>query len=731
MRFQGADKISVTARGELALSVGNSRILQRKPLIYQLVAGIPQEIPGGYKMVDAQTVTFAVSHYDPLLPLIIDPILSYSTYFGGTFAQTARAVAINTNDGAIFIAGQTLSKLFTTNGLPFSTNAFQSAFQGGVYVGDAFVARFDSNYNLVYLTYLGGTNEDQANCLAVDKADHAFVGGYTASSDFPVTNISGAYFNGAPYNGVPGIDNQIGGVVRSDTLTYPLDGFVAELDPGGSNLIYSTFLGGSQEDGVESLAIDAADNVYVTGYTFSTNLPVKNPVSFTLLGTTNHFLNQLACTNTYVNCNAFVAKISPLGTNLDYLTYFGGNAFDVGTGIAVDSANNVYVAGYTSSTNFPNTNAFQKFLNNPTSSTNLAYATNSLDFEVDAFVAKFDHTGTNLLYSSFLGSSNVDEAFGLAVDGQGAAYVTGWTTSTNFPNTTPTITNYANGFTNVYYTVINNGLTNITIYGFRTTNAFLTKITQASPTNAAEIAYSVVFGGRDMDVANGVAVDAGNAFVTGMTTSTNFPVKNYLGLLRGTNSSAIVNSFAGYNAFVTAFNTNCSEVLYSAYLGGTGDDCGYGIAVDSADTVYVVGQTCSTNFPTTLASTNFPVYSARYNLLNGVNSRLNGTNDAFLSKILINQYTSSVELTPVLTNRVYTVTNHGVKELATNRVTSALTLAWRAYTEPEIGSFGLESSTNLTTNVWVTVTNLPTTLNSTNYVTLPATNRYNFFRLRQ
>jgi hypothetical protein len=694
-RFQGVDKLAVNDQGDLTLTVGSGVISQPKPVMYQLVGGARQAISGGYKILADNTVTFAVGNYDHQLPLVIDPILSYATYFGGTLGQTAYAVAVNTNDGSIFLAGQTVSKNFVTNGWAFSTSgAYQTNFQGGIYTGDAFVARFDTNYNLIYLTYLGGNGDDQANCLAVDASDHAFVGGFTGSSDFPVTNLT----LHSPV-GVPGVSNQIGGVYQHDTTMYPLDGFVAELSADGSSLVYSTFLGGSQEDAVEGLAIDGADNVYVTGYTFSTNLPAKNAVAFQLTGRTNQFLNYLACTNTYANCNAFVAKISNLGTNLDYLTYFGGCFFDVAYSIALDGNSNVYIAGYTSSTNFPNTNSAQKWLNLAVNGTNQSYA-------YDAFVTKFAQANSsmNVVYSTFIGSTNNDEAFHIAADDSGA-YVTGWTTSTNFPNTT-----LGGSGTNTTYPVITTGITNIAYLGYiATTNAFLTKLTNNSAGQAG-IAYSVVFGGRFSDIANGVAVDSqGNAFVTGQTTSTNFPTSNYLGTLRSTNSSRIVNQTyhpAGYNAFVIAFNASCSQVLYSVCLGGSANDYGNAIAVDSADTVYVVGSVQSTNFPTTTYSTNFPIATALY-------PYKNGTNDAFLAKIVITEFMPTLNMS---------VPNP-----------SHITLSWRDYTEPEIGPYYLESNTNsdITANNWAKITNAVTVINGTNTVTVPALNPSEVFRLHQ
>jgi len=703
LHFDGAEKVSVSAGGELVLSVGTSEIRQPKPVLYQTVAGARREIPGGYQLVDAQTVAFAVGDYDRHLALVIDPILSYSTYFGGTLGQAAWAVAVNTNDGSIFVAGQTLSKQFTTtNTQPFSTtNVFQTNFQGGIYLGDAFVAKFDSNFNLIYLTYLGGSLEDLANCLAVNKSGNAFVGGYTDSPNFPIVkNINGVL-------GVPGLSTNIGGVISKYDGYYPLDGFVVELNPSGSGLIYSTFLGGSLADAVYGLAIDGQDNAYVTGYTFSTNLPAKYAVPFRLLNSTpsQTNLNYLACTNTYYNCNAFVAKISTGGANLDYLTYFGGNNFDVGYSIAVDNSNYVYIAGYTASTNFPSYNSLiQTNLNHAGSVTNQ-------DFQFDAFAAKFAQTNVNgsltLIYSTFLGETNDDEAFHVAVDNRGGAYVTGWTSSTNFPNTQPATNSYGGGYTNVIYQVIGNGLTNITIYdAIITTNVFLTKITN-SPSGQAQIAYSLVFGGRFIDVGYGVAVDAaGDAFVAGATTSTNFPVANSAGSLRATNSTTWVNSFAGYNAFVTAFGPNGTNVLYSGYLGGSLNDSASAIAVDAAGNAYVVGQASSANFPVTTNAPYFPVFAAKY-------PHLNGTNDAFLAKILLN-YTPALVFTPVKTN--------------------GLIFTWPYNTNIMPGSAGyvLEASTNLSSTNWVKLTNFTTLTNNLETAILPATNlNYpnEFFRL--
>ncbi len=658
IHFDGVDRMSINAQGELVLTLSGGEIRQPKPVIYQMANGIRHEISGGYRLAHARTVAFAVGNYDHSLPLVIDPILSYSTYFGGNYGETAWAVAINTNDGSIYMAGQTFSTQFTN--WPVPPGAYQTNFHGGTLTGDAFVAKFDNAaQNLIYFTYLGGSGDDAAYGLAVDTNGDAYIAGVTDSTNFPVRN---------------GIYTNISGTLNTHLGVYPVDAFVAELGPGGSNLVYSTYLGGESADAAFGIAVDLAGNAYVTGFTYSTNFPVKSPVPYQLAGTTNLYLNHLACTNTvYYNANAFIAKIAPGGNNLIYSTYFGGNNFDIGEGIAVDNLNQVYVTGFTASTNFPNLNAFQKYLNGSTNQ----------DSALDAFVAKFDSTGTNLLYSTFLGGINDDVAYSVAADNNGAAYVTGWTVSTNFPNT---VTN-----SNLY-----NGLTNNLYYGYSlTTNAFLTKITNGVQ---AGIAYSTVFGGTNLntDVGYGVALDAaGNVFVVGTTSSTNFPVttNNLSGFLRATNSG-------GNDVFVIAFNTNATALLYSAYLGGSADDFGYGIAVDSLGNAYVVGQTLSTNFPT----------------LNARQATLNGTNDTFLAKILL-----------TVPSPVLTITTSGSNNFE---------ISWPAVLpfEPELGQlFELDFNTSLTSPTnWISA-GFPVVLTNNLYTySFPLNPIYTnaFFRLR-
>ena len=593
IHFDGVDKITVNPQGGLVLSVGRGEIQQPRPVLYQTVNGVRQNITGGYRLVDAHTIAFDVGSYDHGQALVIDPVLLYSTYFGGDSGDIAWAVKLDTN-GFVYIAGQTFSTRFTNN-VPLSTpGAFQPNFQGGNLAGDAFVAKLDHlGQNLIYFTYLGGSGNDKASSLAVDGLGHAYVAGYTDSTNFPTVN--------APYP-------RISGSLIPQLGNYPVDAFVAELDGDGANLIYATYLGGNAIDIANGIALDPAGDAFVTGVTYSTNFPTTSDAR------QRQFQGTNSAFSSFFNANAFVTEIpAGGGTNLIYSSFLGGTNYDVGTAIAIDDATNIYVAGYTASTNFPTANAIyqqivqtnfagttnQVLVTNLVNGYFLNSATTNRSGAFDAFVVKFAQAFSNQVYSTLLGGTNNDMALAIAADNNGAAYVTGWTISTNFP-TTVTITNLHNGLTN------NIGLATAVV-----TNAFLTKITNGAQ---AGIAYSAVFGGTHIaiDIGYGVALDpAGNVFVTGGTSSTNFPTLNAPGYLHPTNSGKS-------DVFVMAFNTNATALLYSAYLGGSDNDFGYAIAVDT-NNAYVVGQTVSKDFPTVSA-----LHSAR-----------NGTNDAFLAEIML------------------------------------------------------------------------------------------------
>ena len=353
---------------------------------------------------------------------------------------------------------------------------------------------------LVYSTYLGGNSYDSGFGIVVDGSGCAYVTGSTNSTNFPTQN---------PY--------------QSDQLSS--DVFVTKLSASGNSLVYSTYLGGNGSEGGQGIAVDGSGNAYMTGYTYSNNFPTQNPYQ-----------------TDQDTIDIFVTKLSPSGNSLVYSTYLGGNDVDYGCGIAVDGSGSAYVTGYARSTNFPTQNPYQ---------TDQPYD--------DAFVTKLSASGNSLVYSTYLGGSDYDNGWGIAVDGAGNAYVTGYSASTNFPTQNPYQADQASA------------------------DAFVTKL---SP-EGNFLVYSTYLGGIEIDYGYGIAVDgSGSAYVTGSTNSANFPTQN---------PYQIYQRF--FDVFVTKLSASGNSLVYSTYLGGNAEDYGYGIAVDGSGNAYVTGVAYSSDFP--------------------------------------------------------------------------------------------------------------------------------------
>ena len=531
--FQGANKLEIDAQGELVLHASGGDVRQHKPIVYQEIGGIRQEIAGSYVRKGADRVGFQVAAYDASRPLIIDPVvLSYSSYLGGSTADQGSAIAVD-RDGNAYVTGYTSSPNF-----PATAGAFQTTMNASFV---AFVTKFNPiGSALVYSTYLGGTAGAMGQGIALDADRNAYVTGLTASADFPIT--------AAAFQPASGGGN---------------DGFVTKLDPTGSALVFSTYLGGSSDDQGNAIAVDPAGNAYITGQTKSSNFPTTAGAFQAASG---------GCSTSYPFwCDAFVAKLDPTGSALVYSSYLGGNSDDNGTGIAADADGNAFVTGYTSSTNFPTTaGAFQ-----PTFTGSQA-----------AFVAKVDSSGSSLVYSTHLGGGFRDVGSAIAVDAGGNAYVVGSTQSTDFP-TTPGAFQPAIGKTP----------------GGATTGMFDAFVTKLNPSGSG-LVYSTYLGGGSDDFGGGIAVDAGgNAYVTGNTNiyfSQNFPITP--DAFQSSNHGGFGPAGSGYDAFFTQLNSTGSALLYSTYFGGRGNDGGQGIAVDTAGNAYLVGTTTSIDFPTTAAA---------------------------------------------------------------------------------------------------------------------------------
>jgi len=396
------------------------------------------------------------------------------------------------------------------------------------------VEEYNRGYDLIidpkvfyYSTYLGGSNGDWVNGIAVDSSGAAYVSGYTWSTDFPIKNA---------YQG---------------THAGDVDVFVTKLSADGQSLVYSTYLGGSDSDCGRSFAVDNSGAAYVSGDTESTDFPIKNAYQGTHAGGTR---------------DVFVTKLSADGTSLVYSTYLGSSSYEDGMGIAVDDTGAAYVSGYTRSYNFPTKNAYQG-----------SHAGGLWD----AFITKFSADGQSLVYSTYLGGRFIDWLCGIAVDSSGAAYVIGRTSSTDFP--------------------IKNAYQGTYIDNF---DVFVTKFSA----DGQSLVYSTYLGGSDYDRGSSIAVDnSGAAYVSGNTYSTDFPTKN-----------AYQGSHAGSSdAFVTKFSADGQSLVYSTYLGGSSYEDGIGIAVDDTGAAYVSGDTKSYDFPIK-------------NAYQGTHA--GGTNDAFVTK---------------------------------------------------------------------------------------------------
>src|SRR6266850_1223805 len=472
LRVEGARKMRINAHGDLVLSVSGGEVELRKPVVYQNVRGERREIPGRYVFAGDHRVAFAVGSYDRSEPLILDPVLNYSTY-------------------------------------------------------------------------LGGSSDEVGSGIAVDASGNAVIAGQTLSTDFP----AGTH-----------------GAVVPPPAANSGAAFVAELNPAGTQLLYSTYLAGtttSLGDIAFAVAVDPTGKIYVTGTTFATNFP-----------TTASGLNPGPLLAN-PNGTAFLTKLDPTlsGTNsLLYSTYLAGTGGDFGNAVAADAGGNAYVAGFTDSIDFPTQNAFQ-------SSPNNLFGT--------AFLTRIDTTKSGAaseIYSTYLGGTGAnsanflllgDEAFGVAADSSQNAYVTGLTSSNDSSLTT----------SSAYQTTPPAGNTQASV--------FVSRI-DTTLSGPASLVYSTYLAGSTLDLGFAMALGPSNvAYVTGTTGSTDFPFPGAT-----TGAFDTIGSGSG-KAFVTLVDTTKSggaSLQYSTFLGGSGGDTGFGIRADASGNAYLVGTTASNDF---------------------------------------------------------------------------------------------------------------------------------------
>ena len=498
--FDGAEGLVIDGEGNAVVSLaGGEQLRKRPPIAYQETASGERElVPARYRIRDDASIGFALDRHDPRRAVVIDPIIAFSTFHGGSASDGGEGIAVD-GAGNIYVTGYTLSANFP-RAAPLQGAA------AGAY--DVFVTKLGPlGQSLIYSTYLGGSGDDRGTGIAVDAAGNAYVTGFTTSANFPTV---------APLQGALG-----GG----------FDGFVSKVNAAGSALVYSTYLGGANTDAAYGIGVDGAGAASVAGYTDSTNFPTSAPVQPIAAG----------------GSDAFVARLQPSGSGLIYSTYLGGSSQDVANGIAVDGAGNAYVAGWTTSLNFPTVAPVQAALAGAS----------------DAFVCKLGPAGGALSYAPYLGGGGADVGNAIAIDRTGAAYVAGHTNSANFPLVAPLQGPFAGTY-----------------------DGFVTKLDPAG----AAFSYSTYLGGGGLDRANGIGVDrAGNAFVAGYTESLNFPLRSPAQAAHGGGLG---------DAFVSRLDVSGSALLNSTYLGGNSEDNAHAVAVDGQASVYVAGATRSLDFPT-------------------------------------------------------------------------------------------------------------------------------------
>jgi Beta-propeller repeat len=543
----GKSKMQIAPDGDLRIVTSAGELHLARPKAYQQTAVVGEFqgpradrlklIPARYILLPGNSISFGLSEYDKSKEVIIDPVLSYSTYVGGSGYDAATAIAVDSSGNA-YITGQTDSLDF-----PVSKGSHSSLGSGTCGTSldvfpcfDVFITKLSATgSSVVYSTYLGGSGDDRGTGIAVDSSGNAYVTGITNSADFPVANAFQP--------------NLASGNCGSSTSPVPcFDAFVTKLNLSGSSIVYSTFLGGAGQDLAAGIALDSSGDATVAGSTSSLDFPVSAGAP------------QLSYGGGTLD--AFVARLDATGRKAIYATYLGGSGEERGLGVAVSAAGDTFVAGSTASSDFPAANGFQV--------SNAGGSCGSITSPTpctDAFVTRLNAAGTEIAYSTYLGGTGGDAANAIAVDGAGAVYVAGTTTSADFPLTSESFQQTGGG---------------------TSVDAFVSKI---APDGLA-LDYSTYLGGIGQEAAYGIAVDsAGNAYVTGYTNDAALPIVSPIQQSGG----------GFNDVFVSKLNATGSDLIFSSYLGGSGYEAGQGIAVDGAGNAYLTGWTFSTDFPTSIA----------------------------------------------------------------------------------------------------------------------------------
>lgn len=498
MEYQSVKDTRIDKEGNLVIETEFGELMHRKPVSYQNVKGNKVKVKVNFKRIRRNTYEFEVNEYNSKCELIIDPlVLVYSTYLGGSGVDGSCSTMALHPDGAVYLTGCTESYDFPT------LNPISTSYSGRE---DCIVCKIaPDGLSLIYSTYIGGSAQERGHAIAVDTQGAAYVTGFTYSTDFPTWNAFQQWNDGDS------------------------DAYVVKLAPSGDSFVFSTYLGGYYFDSGKGIAVDDSGYIYVTGLAWG-GFPLKNPIS-----------------SYHGGGDVFITKMTANGNALIYSTYLGGNTYDSGVSLVLDTQGAVYVAGKTRSYNFP--------LQNPIQSQYMGGD--------DALVLKIDASGKQLMFSTYLGGSNYDSAYSICLGQDGSIYISGSTESANFP----TKLGIQNSFGGVR-------------------DAFFSKL---DPTGNTLI-YSSYLGGDGYENSSCVMVNKeGEIYLRGYTDSLNFPVKDNREKIAG-----------GKDIFIVKINSAGNDLIFSNFLGGSDDDICHisAIALGPLGEVYVAGNTYSVDFPT-------------------------------------------------------------------------------------------------------------------------------------
>lgn len=499
-QYEGVGDTFIDDRGNLAVSTAAGQWMHKKPLAFQVSGSGKETVDVRYKKLGKNRYGFHVGAYDRDRELVIDPlILAFYTFLGGTGDDDFQDIALDAS-GNIYACGASTSTDF-----PLQT-PYQGAIAGG---RDVVVAKFTNDgTGLLFSTYIGGDDEDNCIDMELDSTGAIYVAGLSGSSNFPTVN---------PYQG---------------SLAGNWDGFIFRLSADGSTLLYSTYFGGMGQDWMMDIALNNADEIYVTGVTYSfDDFPLQNALQSTYGGGEG---------------DAFLAKLNASGSGLLFSTYLGGSGGELSHGLELDASGNIFVAGNTASNDFPVLNAYQSVKSGG-------------EYGEDGFVTKVSADGSTILYSTYLGGDRSEFLYDIAVDASGAFYVAGSTYSLDFP-VTPGAFQEIKHSSDLY------------------SEGFLTKFTA----DGSALTYSTYLGGTDNygEIMKIAPQADGTTYVTGNDWCADFPVVD----------TYIPDWWTPAGAYVARFSADGSSLLYSSFVTKDGGGNSFAMEVDGSGAVYVAGM---------------------------------------------------------------------------------------------------------------------------------------------